>query len=178
MNKLEWLKQIEQVIAQGPFSASMRSLTSYRVPDWYADGKFGIFIHWGPYCVPAFGNEWYPRLTYQPGSKYFDHHVKSYGPHKRFGYKDFIPLFKAEQFDPEDWAALFEASGARFVVPVAEHHDGRRDGGGAKGGDHCGNGNHLHLAFPSLLDNGEQAGAGIHAGPPANYPLGFTAVTT
>ena len=64
MNKIEWLNHIEQVIAQGPYKASMFSLKQYTIPDWYQNGKFGIFIHWGPYCVPAFGNEWYPRNMY------------------------------------------------------------------------------------------------------------------
>lgn len=124
MQKVKWLNHIEKVIAQGPYSASMKSLAQYTVPGWYEDGKFGIFIHWGPYCVPAFESEWYPRNMYQPGSKCFEHHIKTYGPQKDFGYKDFLPMFKAEQFDAADWAELFRASGARFVVPVAEHHDG------------------------------------------------------
>lgn len=124
MNKLEWLNHIEKIIAQGPYRAAMKSLRAYQAPAWYENGKFGIFIHWGPYCVPAFDNEWYPRNMYQPGHKVYEHHVKTYGPHKQFGYKDFIPMFKAEHFDAEDWAKLFEEAGARFVVPVAEHHDG------------------------------------------------------
>lgn len=124
MNKLAWLNQIEQVIAQGPFSASMASLKAFQTPGWYLDGKFGIFIHWGPYCVPAFESEWYARNMYQPGSKAFNHHVATYGPHKGFGYKDFIPLMTAGRFDPAAWAQLFVEAGARFVVPVAEHHDG------------------------------------------------------
>ena len=86
--------------------------------------KFGIFIHWGLYAVPAFDNEWYPRNMYRQGTKEFEHHVATYGPQTEFGYKDFIPLFKAEHFDPDAWAALFAEAGARFVVPVAEHHDG------------------------------------------------------
>lgn len=61
---------------------------------------------------------------YIQGSKEYEHHIKTYGNHKDFGYKDFIPLFKAEKFDAEEWAQLFEDSGARYVVPVAEHHDG------------------------------------------------------
>lgn len=124
MDRLTMLHQIEQVIYQGPYRPDMESLKQYTVPRWYADGKFGIFIHWGPYCVPAFSSEWYPRMMYQPGSREYEHHLKTYGPHRQFGYKDFIPLFKAERFDPEDWARLFEAAGAKFVVPVAEHHDG------------------------------------------------------
>ncbi|SHF90184.1 alpha-L-fucosidase, partial [Caldanaerobius fijiensis DSM 17918] len=71
-----------------------------------------------------FGNEWYPRNMYQQGTPEFEHHVKTYGPQSQFGYKDFIPMFKAEKFDPKAWADLFEKSGARYVVPVAEHHDG------------------------------------------------------
>ena len=61
---------------------------------------------------------------YQQGTPEFEHHVKTYGPHKKFGYKDFIPMFKAEKYDPADWAKLFRQAGAKFVVPVAEHHDG------------------------------------------------------
>ncbi|MGB8353931.1 MAG: alpha-L-fucosidase [Chthoniobacteraceae bacterium] len=114
----------ETVIAQGPFKAEWESLVNYRVPKWYEDAKFGIFIHWGVYSVPGFASEWYPRMMYQEGTPEFEHHVKTYGPHKKFGYKDFIPMFKAENYDPADWAKLFRQAGAKFVVPVAEHHDG------------------------------------------------------
>lgn len=120
----ERLQKIEDKIAQGPFQDSWDSLEAYTVPDWYSNGKFGIFIHWGPYCVPAFGNEWYPRRMYDQNSREFQHHLESYGPHNEFGYKDFIPMFKAEKFDAQAWAQLFQEAGARFVVPVAEHHDG------------------------------------------------------
>jgi len=108
----------------GPFRPTWESLSTYQVPQWYLDAKFGIFIHWGVYSVPAFGNVWYPRNMYQPGSREFEHHVATYGEQSRFGYKDFIPMFKAEKFDPDHWAGLFREAGARFVVPVAEHHDG------------------------------------------------------
>ena len=123
-NTTQWLAQIDDVIASGPFDATWESLKAYEIPKWYEDDKFGIFIHWGVYCVPAFSNEWYARNMYQEGSKEFEHHVKTYGPHDRFGYKDFIPMFKAEKFDPMAWAELFREAGAKFVVPVAEHHDG------------------------------------------------------
>jgi alpha-L-fucosidase len=93
-------------------------------PEWFSDAKFGIFIHWGVYAVPAFDNEWYPRNMYSTGHRAFAHHVEKYGPQDKFGYKDFIPMFRAENFDAEEWMRLFEASGARYVVPVAEHHDG------------------------------------------------------
>ena len=118
------LDRIDAVIAQGPYRDDWDSLAAWRVPAWYQDAKFGIFIHWGVYSVPAFGNEWYPRNMYLPGTPEYKHHVETYGPHKHFGYKDFIPMFKAEKFDPEAWADLFAEAGARYVVPVAEHHDG------------------------------------------------------
>src|SRR5580658_9203978 len=118
------LADVERGANQGPFRPDWNSLSQYRVPDWYRDAKFGIFIHWGVYAVPAFGSEWYPRQMYQQGSAEFKHHVETYGPQNKFGYKDFIPMFKAEKFDPDAWADLFEKAGAKYVVPVAEHHDG------------------------------------------------------
>jgi len=74
--------------------------------------------------VPAFDNEWYPRNMYRRDHPAFSHHLKAWGPQSQFGYKDFIPLFKAEKWEPEAWMDLFERSGARYIVPVAEHHDG------------------------------------------------------
>ena len=110
------------------FEPTWESLETQQIPEWYVNAKFGIFIHWGVYSVPAFGNEWYPRNMYiqKPHRKgdYFGHHVQTYGPHKTFGYKDFIPKFRAEKFNATQWAKLFKKSGARYIVPVAEHHDG------------------------------------------------------
>jgi len=119
------MQAVDEVIAAGPFAATWESLKAgYSIPAWYEDAKFGIFIHWGLYCVPAFGSEWYPRNMYQEGHADFKHHLETYGPHTAFGYKDFIPLFGAEKFDADAWADLFAEAGARFVMPVAEHHDG------------------------------------------------------
>lgn len=120
----EYLKQIDDVIARGPYKDDWNSLSAHSLPKWFQKAKFGIFVHWGPYSVPAFGDEWYPRRMYEQGSKEFNHHVETYGPHKEFGYKDFIPMFKAEKFDAEEWTKLFKEAGAQYVVPVAEHHDG------------------------------------------------------
>lgn len=113
-----------QAKAPQRYEPSWEALKRYEVPEWYKDAKFGIFIHWGVYSVPAFGTEWYPREMYQQGSKEFAHHVKAYGPQSKFGYKDFIQMFKAERYDPAAWAKLFKEAGAKYVVPVAEHHDG------------------------------------------------------
>ncbi len=118
------LKEVDDVNRQGPFQPDWESLQRYEVPDWYKDAKFGIFIHWGVYSVPAFSNEWYPRNMYEPGSDAYKHHIATYGPQDKFGYKDFVPMFKAERYDPAAWAELFKKAGAKYVVPVAEHHDG------------------------------------------------------
>ncbi len=118
------LADVSRADGEGPFRADWESLQKYEVPEWYADAKFGIFIHWGVYSVPAFGSEWYPREMYHEGSEIYKHHIATYGPQDKFGYKDFIPRFKADQFDPAKWAALFKEAGAKYVVPVAEHHDG------------------------------------------------------
>lgn len=119
-----YLKKIDKVIEGGPYKDTWESLSEYEPPQWFKKAKFGIFIHWGVYSVPAFGSEWYSRNMYIQGSAEYEHHIKTYGEHKDFGYMDFIPLFKAEKFDPDKWAELFKASGAKYVVPVAEHHDG------------------------------------------------------
>lgn len=124
MDKKKYLEQINQVIKDGPYQDDWESLAAYRIPAWYENIKFGIFIHWGIYSVPAFGNEWYSRNMYIQGSPEFEHHVATYGPHKEFGYKDFIPMFRAEKFVPQEWAKLFADAGAQYVLPVAEHHDG------------------------------------------------------
>ena len=118
------LQQVEREAQDGPFRPDWNTLSSYQVPEWYKDAKFGIFIHWGLYSVPAFGSEWYPREMYLAGSSINKHHIEKYGPLTQFGYKDFIPLFKAEHYDPQAWAKLFKDSGAKYVVPVFEHHDG------------------------------------------------------
>lgn len=121
----ERLAQIEAVADHGPFQPTWESITNlFRTPDWYRDAKFGVFIHWGVYSVPAFGSEWYPRNMYAQDSAEFKHHIATYGSQSEFGYKDFIPLFKADKFNADEWAALFKEAGVKYVVPVAEHHDG------------------------------------------------------
>src|SRR5258706_4782303 len=108
------LHDVDQVVAHGSFPTDWSQWDDVDAPAWYEDGKFGIFIHWGVYSVPAFGSEWYPRQMYLEGSKEFQHHLATYGPQDQFGYKDFIPRFQAEKFDPEQWAQLFQESGAKF----------------------------------------------------------------
>ena len=118
------LREADKEAKAGPFQPTWESLKTYQVPAWYQDAKFGIFLHWGVYSVPAFGNEWYPRRMYIQGSREFEHEVAAHGPQTKFGYKDFIPEFKAEKFDAAAWADLFRKAGAKYVMPVGEHHDG------------------------------------------------------
>jgi alpha-L-fucosidase len=112
------------------FSPNWRSLRKHVTPQWFRDAKFGIYTHWGVYSVPACGRNgsWYPYNMYRPETArdrgQYDYHVKTYGPPSTFGYKDFIPMFKGEKFDPDEWAELFKQAGARFAGPVGEHHDG------------------------------------------------------
>ena len=115
------------------YTADWESLKQHDpAPDWFRDAKFGIYFHWGVYSVPAFGSEWYPRNMHnksgsgrqpKPSREYL-HHVQTYGEPTEFGYHKFVPEFRAEKFDAEEWANLFKKAGARFAGPVAEHHDG------------------------------------------------------
>ena len=120
----EQLAEIDAFNAQGQWETTWDSLTQHEIPQWFADAKFGIYAHLGVYCVPAFGTEWYPRLMYQENQKAFAHHRKTYGDQSEFGYKDFVPMFTLEKFDPAEWAQLYKDAGAKFAGPVAEHHDG------------------------------------------------------
>lgn len=111
-------------IPPGPFAPTWDSVrANYRVPEWFLDGKFGIFLHWGLYSVAARQSEWYPRHMYNT-KEVIDWHRNTFGPQDKFGYKDFIPLFTCEKFNADEWAELFRKAGAKYVVPTAEHHDG------------------------------------------------------
>ncbi len=111
------------------------NLDTYSVPEWYRDAKFGIFIHYGVYSVPAYGDEWYGHWMYIPdnnvygGSNIYMHHQETYGGAENFGYKDFIPEFNdnlkayKENNMAQNWAELFYNAGAKYVMPVGIHHD-------------------------------------------------------
>jgi alpha-L-fucosidase len=118
------LREVKAEAAKGPFKPDWDNLRAqYRTPEWFRDAKFGIFIHWGVYSVPAFANEWYSRNMYVPGNAAYEHHVKTYGPQSKFGYKDFIPQFRAEKFDPPRGVDLFADARAPDVIPVAQPCD-------------------------------------------------------
>ncbi len=139
---------IAPAFAAGPYQATTASLRTHKTPQWYDDAKFGIFIHWGPYAVPAY-HEWYvefispkanfgfmlggPPFTATAGelpdeifrektrADAVEYHRKNWGAD--FPYDNFIPMFKAEKYDPAAWARLFRDSGAQYVVLTAKHGD-------------------------------------------------------
>lgn len=109
-------------LESGPFSASPESLSHYRTPDWFRDAKFGIWAHWGPQAVPRQG-DWYARFMYCPGHPHYDHHLRTYGHPSEVGYKDLIPLWRAERFDPDALMGRYAAAGAKYFVSMGVHHD-------------------------------------------------------
>lgn len=107
------------------YEETWESLSEYdETAEWFKDAKFGIYAHWGVLSVPAYANDWYPRNMHIEGTDEYKHHIATYGEPSEFGYHDFVPMFKAENFDANAWADLFERSGAKFAGIVAEHHDG------------------------------------------------------
>ncbi|MBR2411283.1 MAG: alpha-L-fucosidase [Clostridia bacterium] len=124
MTQQEYLKLIDEVIEKGRYKDDWASLSGHKAPQWFTQGKLGIFIHFGLYAVAGFGNEWYSRSMYDKRCREYQYHRDTFGPQDKFGYKDFIPLFTLDKFNADEWAQLFKSSGAKYVMPVAEHHDG------------------------------------------------------
>lgn len=109
-----------------PYASTWNSLREHQTPRWFTDAKFGIYTHWGIYCVPARGPNatWYPYYMYREDSPQHEYHVRTYGSPSKFGYKDFIPELTGAKFDADEWAEIFKNAGAQFAGPVGEHHDG------------------------------------------------------
>ncbi|WP_111706195.1 alpha-L-fucosidase [Lutibacter citreus] len=104
------------------FIGTLESLKQYECPKWFQDAKFGIYVHWGVYSVME-RDAWYARYMYWEGTDDYKYHLKNYGHPSEFGYKDFIPMWKGENFNPDELVALFKESGAKYVTPCAVHHD-------------------------------------------------------
>jgi alpha-L-fucosidase len=109
-------------VISGPFKADADSLKNYEVPEWFRDAKFGVWSHWGPQAVPRAG-DWYARMMYVPSTRQYEHHLKHYGHPSKTGYKDIIPLWKAEKFDPDALMKLYVKAGAKYFVSMGVHHD-------------------------------------------------------
>ena len=113
---------VKSQTAEGPFKPTDESFKQYKYPEWFRDAKFGIWAHWGPQAVPRQG-DWYARQMYEEGSADYKYHVAHYGHPSKFGYKDIIPLWKAERWNPEQLMALYKKVGAKYFVSMATHHD-------------------------------------------------------
>src|SRR5690348_6327842 len=104
-------------IQTGPFSPAEGAFKSYSCPDWFRDAKFGIWAHWGPSSAIGDG-DWYARNMYIQGTPQYKYHLATYGHPSKFGYKDTLPLWKAERFDPAALIRLYAAAGARYFVSM------------------------------------------------------------
>jgi len=111
-----------ETMASGRFTPDWDSLQHYKVPEWYRDAKFGIWAHWGPQCQPEHG-DWYARSMYMEGSDDYKYHVEKYGHPSKFGFKDVINEWKAENWNPEQLVSLYKDAGAKYFFALANHHD-------------------------------------------------------
>jgi alpha-L-fucosidase len=109
-------------IAPGPFEPTLDSFKQYQYPDWFRNAKLGMWAHWGPQAVPMDG-DWYARGMYEEGNGHYKHHIANYGHPSEHGYKDIIPLWKAEKWNPDRLMALYKKAGAKYFVSMGSHHD-------------------------------------------------------
>ena len=109
-------------IRPGRFTPDWDSLQRYRCPDWFRDAKFGIWAVWGPEAVPAAGG-WYARDMYIEGSAQYKYHLEHFGHPSKFGYKDIVALWKAENWNPDRLMGLYKKAGAKYFAAIANHHD-------------------------------------------------------
>jgi alpha-L-fucosidase len=114
--------QVKPPVKEGPFVPTDESMQQYQYPDWFRDAKLGFWAHWGPQAVPRMG-DWYAKNMYLEGSADYKYHLEHYGHPSEFGYKDIIPLWKAERWDPEKLMALYKKTGAKYFVSMGSHHD-------------------------------------------------------
>ena len=113
--------KVEQMV-RGKFQPTWESLQEYRTPEWYRDAKFGIWAHWGPQCQPEYG-DWYARSMYIEGNADYKFHLEHYGHPSKFGFKDVIHQWKAENWDPDKLISLYKRAGAQYFCALANHHD-------------------------------------------------------
>lgn len=109
-------------MAQGKFQPTWESLQTYEVPEWFRNAKFGIWAHWGPQCVEGSG-DWMARSLYMEGTREYKFHVEHYGHPSEFGFKDILPLFKAEKWNPDSLVAYYKQIGAQYFFALGNHHD-------------------------------------------------------
>ncbi len=115
-------QQLKPSASEGPFKPTDESLKQYQYPEWFRDAKLGFWAHWGPQAVPRQG-DWYAKRMYQEGNPAYRYHLEHYGHPSVFGYKDIIPLWKAERWDPDKLMELYKKTGAKYFVSMGSHHD-------------------------------------------------------
>ena len=116
------ISEKNESMMQGKFQPTWNSLENYQVPEWFRNAKFGIWAHWGPQCVEGSG-DWMARSMYLEGSSEYKHHVEHYGHPSEVGFKDIIPLFKAEKWDPDKLVEFYKKIGAQYFFALGNHHD-------------------------------------------------------
>ena len=116
------VNESDEPMMQGKFEPTWESLEKYQVPEWFRNVKFGIWAHWGPQCVEGSG-DWMARSLYIEDSPEYKYHVEHYGHPSEFGFKDIIPLFKAENWNPDKLVAFYKEIGAQYFFALGNHHD-------------------------------------------------------
>lgn len=116
------VSEAQEPVMKGEYEASWESLSAYEVPEWFRDAKFGIWAHWGPQCVEGSG-DWMARSLYIEGSNEYKYHVENYGHPSEVGFKDILPLFTAERWDPDYLVGLYKRIGAKYFFALGNHHD-------------------------------------------------------
>lgn len=116
------ISEQDEPMMKGKFEPTWSSLENYQVPEWFRNVKFGIWAHWGPQCVEGSG-DWMARSMYMEGTREYEYHVKHYGHPSEVGFKDIIPLWKAENWDPDKLVAFYKKIGAQYFFALGNHHD-------------------------------------------------------
>ncbi len=112
----------KEPVKDGPFQPTVEGLSGYTCPEWFRDAKFGIWAHWGPQCAPEDG-DWYARNMYFENNGNYRYQIDAMGHPSELGFKDWIPRFKAEQWNPDSLIRLYKETGARYFMTLANHHD-------------------------------------------------------
>ena len=116
------VSETQEPMATGQYAPDSESLKQYEVPEWFRDAKFGIWAHWGAQCVEGTG-DWMARQLYMEGTDKYRYHREHYGHPSEFGYKDILPLFKAERWDPDALVKFYKECGAQYFFALGNHHD-------------------------------------------------------
>lgn len=109
-------------MAEGQYQPQWESLKKHKTPEWFRNAKFGIWAHWGPQCVEGSG-DWMAREMYMEGTYAYKYHKEHYGHPSEFGFKDILPLFKAEKWDPDKLVERYKRLGAQYFFVLGNHHD-------------------------------------------------------